>query len=155
MSVDTRAIMSRVATAALAFCSIVVVQDTFAATTTASVNFGSNKSAMPSQGLGVASAVYDNYLMSSGVSSALVNAGVKAVRYPGGSYADAFHWQTTTACGGAYVNSSDGFDNFINNVVTPAGAKAIITTNYGSNSACTGGGNPSEAAAWVQYANVT
>jgi hypothetical protein len=103
----------------------------FAASTTVSVNFGSTKSAMSSQGLGVASAVYDGYLTSSGVGSALANAGVKAVRYPGGSYADIFHWQNYTSCGG-YLASGNGFD----------------TT-------CTHGGDPSEAAGWVNYANKT
>jgi len=38
--------------------------------------------------------------------------------------------------------------------VLPAGAQAIITVNYGSNQAGTGGGNPAEAADWVRYANL-
>jgi hypothetical protein len=127
----------------------------FAASTTISVNFGSNLSTMPAQGLGVCTAVYDNSLISSAVSSALVNAGVKAVRYPGGSYADAFNWQTTTMNGGAYLDSNDSFDNFMNTVVNPTGAKAIITVNYGSNPSNNGGGDPNVAAAWVKYANIT
>ena len=126
-----------------------------AASTTVSVNFGSNLSAMGSQGRGVCSAVYDNYMMSSGVSSALSNVGIQTVRYPGGSYSDTFHWQTYTACNSSYLASGNTFDNFMNNVVNPSGAKAIITVNYGSNSSCDGGGDPNEAAAWVAYANKT
>ena len=30
-----------------------------------------------------------------------------------------------------------------------------VTVNYGSNRACSGGADPSEAAGWVQYANDT
>ena len=38
-------------------------------------------------------------------------------------------------------------------VVNPVGADAVIGVNYGSNPACTGGADPNEAAAWVNYAN--
>jgi hypothetical protein len=119
---------------------------------TVTLNPAQTMAAMPLEGLGVASAVYDNYLVSAGTAAAIANAGVKIVRYPGGSYADIFHWQTTTSCGG-YIASGAGFDTWINNTVIPAGAKAIITVNYGSNPACDGGADPSEAAAWVNYAN--
>lgn len=122
---------------------------------TATVSFGTNKYAMPSEGLGVCTAVYDNSMTRSTVAPALKAAGIQAIRYPGGSYADAFNWQTTTMNGGAYINTSDSFDNFMNDVVVPSGAKAIITANYGSNPTNNGGGDSAVAAAWVQYANVT
>jgi hypothetical protein len=118
------------------------------------VNTAQTMAAMSLEGLGVASAVYDNYLTSAGTASALINAGIKAVRYPGGSYADIVHWQTCSSCGG-YTASGACFDTWINNLVTPAGAKAIITVNYGSNPGCNAGGDTNEAATWVQYANVT
>ena len=47
------------------------------------------------------------------------------------------------------------FDNWIDKVVQPAGAKAIITVNYGSDPTDTSAGDPNEAAAWVDYANNT
>ena len=119
---------------------------------TVTLNPTQTMAAMPLEGLGVASAVYDNYLVSAGTAAAISNAGIKIVRYPGGSYADIFHWQTTTSCGG-YIASGAGFDSWINNTVIPAGTKAIITVNYGSNPTCDGGADPSEAAAWVNYAN--
>jgi hypothetical protein len=118
------------------------------------VNPAQTMAAMPVEGLGVASAVYFSLMTSSGAASALTNAGISAIRYPGGSYADIFHWQTYTGCGG-YLAPGDTFDNFINSLVTPASAKAIITVNYGSNPTCDGGGDTNEAAAWVHYANVT
>ncbi|WP_327722234.1 hypothetical protein OG381_47795 [Streptomyces sp. NBC_00490] len=64
-------------------------------------------------------------------------AGMKAVRYPGGSYADIYHWQTHTTEGG-YVAPNTGFDTFMG-TVRAAGAQPIITANYGS-------GTPEEAA---------
>lgn len=123
-----------------------------AANATITINANQTKATMPSQGLGAATAVYDNFLLSSGVAAQLSANHVQALRYPGGSYADAFHWQTTTMSGGAYINANNTFDNFMTQIVNPAGAKAIITTNYGSNAAGTAGGDPNEAAGWVAYA---
>jgi hypothetical protein len=119
---------------------------------TVTVNPAQPMATMPLEGLGVASAVYYGLLTSPGAAPSVAAAGIKAIRYPGGSYADIFHWQTSTTCGG-YVAPGAGFDNFINSLVIPAGAKAIITVNYGSNPACNGGGDTNVAAAWVNYAN--
>ena len=110
---------------------------------------------MPAQGLGVCTAVYDNDLISSQIPPLLKAAGVTALRYPGGSYADIFNWQNSTVNDGGYINSADTFANFMNDLVNPTGAKAIITVNYGSNPQNNGGGSPTYAAAWVGNANVT
>ncbi len=110
---------------------------------------------MPAGGLGVCSATYDNVLIDGRVAPKLKVAGISAVRYPGGSYGDVFNWQTTTGNEGAYVNGNDTFANFMNTVVNPAGAQAIVTINYGSNPAGNAGGDTNVAAAWVAYANVT
>jgi hypothetical protein len=126
---------------------------TVLAPVTVTLNPAQTMAAMPLEGMGIASAVYDNILVSAGTAAAISNAGIKIVRYPGGSYADTFHWQNYTACSGSYLASDNGFDNWINNTVIPAGAKAIITINYGSNLTCDGGTDPTEAAAWVNYAN--
>ncbi len=87
-----------------------------------------------------------------GIVPALTAAGIKAARWPGGSESDLFHWRGNTACGGAYVNANATFDTFINQVVLPAKLKAAVTLNYGTNIACDGPGDPSEAAAWVDHA---
>ena len=112
---------------------------------------------MPLTGLGVGSSVYDNYLVDAAVPVNLKAAGVGMVRYPGGSYADIFHWQTdsTTTGQGGYIAANTGFVNWITQDVIAARASAIITVNYGSNPAGTGGADPSEAAGWVNYANLT
>ena len=64
------------------------------------------------------------------------------VRYPGGSYADIYHWQNNTADGG-YVAPNTGFDAFMG-TVKAAGAQPIIIADYGS-------GTPQEAADLLEY----
>jgi hypothetical protein len=132
-----------------------VVTVTVLAPITVTLNPTQTMATMPLEGLGVASAVYDNILTSAGIGNSISNAGIKIIRYPGGSYADCFHWQNYSGCDNIYLASGNTFDNWINNTVIPAGAKAIITVNYGSNTTCDGGADPSEAAAWVNYANIT
>jgi hypothetical protein len=70
---------------------------------------------------------------------------LQALRYPGGSYSDIYHWRDHTAPGG-YVAPNTDFDHFMAGVQR-AGAKPIVTANYGT-------GTPQEAADWVRYANV-
>ena len=86
------------------------------------------------------------------VLQALQTMGARMVRWPGGSNSDASHWKTMTYCDGAYQNPNSTFDNFMQGIVKSGSMQAAITVNYGSNQACTGGGDPTEAAAWVAYA---
>jgi hypothetical protein len=90
-----------------------------------------------------------------GVAAALQGSGLHLTRWPGGSLSDAYHWQTATACGGGYINPNSTFDNFMQDVAIPAHLDVAVTVNYGSNAACNAGGDPAEAAAWVDYANNT
>jgi hypothetical protein len=110
---------------------------------------------VPSTALGLNTAVWDSHLQDNAIPGMLQNAGVKLLRFPGGSTSDAYHWQSNsmTPGQGGSSNSANTFDRFMQNVVRPAGAQAMITVNYGSNAAGNGGGDPSEAAAWVNYAN--
>lgn len=82
----------------------------------------------------------------------------RILRWPGGSLADGYHWQSQTQCNAsnnrlvtAYDPAST-FDNFIDRIVIPGGYDVAITVDYGSNESCTGGGDPKEAAAWVAHA---
>ncbi|HEX6354937.1 cellulose binding domain-containing protein [Actinophytocola sp.] len=95
--------------------------------------------------LGVNHAIWDSQLGTPEVADLLKGAGVRAMRYPGGSYSDIYHWETHTAPGG-YVAPNTDFDQFMAGV-RRAGAQPIVTANYGT-------GTPEEAAAWVRYANV-
>ncbi|GAA3437589.1 RICIN domain-containing protein [Kutzneria kofuensis] len=95
---------------------------------------------------GLNAAVYDANMNRSDIPGLLSNAGVGMMRYPGGSYADIYHWQTNTA-DGAFVAPNTDFDTFMG-TVRAAHTQPIITADYGS-------GTPDEAAAWVRYANIT
>lgn len=88
----------------------------------------------------------------SGVAAAMKTGGVKAVRWPGGSESDEFHWATNSDCAGGYTNPNSTFDNFFADVVKPGKFDVAVTVNYGSNAACNAGGDPTEAAGWVAYA---
>ena len=131
-----------------------VVAVTVLSPASVTINANNTMATMPLQGLGVCTAVYDNYLINyPSIATQLNAAGIGAVRYPGGSYADVYSWSNNSGIDGAYVNSNDGFDNFMNDIVNPAGAQAIITVNYGSNPSNTAGGDTNVAAAWVKHAN--
>lgn len=95
---------------------------------------------------GVNTAIWDAHMNDPEVAALMKAADVGAMRYPGGSYADIYHWKTHTAPGG-YVAPGTGFDAFMG-TVRATGAQPVLIANYGS-------GTPEEAADWVRYANVT
>ncbi|GGI97847.1 alpha-L-arabinofuranosidase [Alicyclobacillus cellulosilyticus] len=111
---------------------------------------------IPKTAFGINTAVWDANLLDDKVPSLLRQAGITILRFPGGSTSDVYHWKTQSITPGqtGYANPADTFDAFMG-VVKKAGAQAMVTVNYGSNAAGTGGGDPSEAAAWVRYANIT
>ena len=78
-------------------------------------------------------------------------AGIHAVRWPGGSWSDDYHWATNTMCGNT-PNSNATFANFVNDLALPGSFDVALTANYGTNSTCNGPGQPSEAAAWITQA---
>jgi len=119
------------------------------------VDLKSEIAKVPALGYGVGMSVYDNNFTPADLPEKLKTAGVTALRFPGGSYSDAYHWKTNSRTAGTtlYINPNDTFDHFMTMDVLPTGAGAIITVNYGSNAAGTGGGDPAEAAEWVRYAN--
>ena len=110
------------------------------------VDAGTSLGTVPSTGVGLNTAVYDPHMNDTTASSLMKAAGVRQLRYPGGSYADAYHWKTHTLDGGGWVAPGTDFDHFMA-TAKRVGAQPIITANYGS-------GTPQEAADWVKYANV-
>lgn len=78
------------------------------------------------------------------------------VRWPMALFSDYYHWQTNSFSSCASTWGPDArttFDQFMQQTAQPLGLDVNITVNYGSNASCTGGGDPNEAAAWVDYAN--
>jgi cellulose binding protein with CBM2 domain/fibronectin type III domain protein len=113
--------------------------------TTVTVNARAGLATMPTTGLGINHAVWDTNLGTTQTTDLLGAAGVKMMRYPGGSYGDIYHWESHTAPGG-YVAPNTDFDTFMSGVER-AGAQAMVIANYGT-------GSPEEAAGWVRQANV-
>jgi hypothetical protein len=115
-------------------------------TANVTVNANEGQGTIPATAYGLNSAVWDSQMNVPQVEGLLQQAGVRMLRYPGGSYGDIYHWQTNTAPGG-YVAPGTDFDSFMG-TVRKIGAQPVLIANYGT-------GTPTEAAAWVQYANIT
>jgi hypothetical protein len=121
-----------------------------AVATTVAVDQASIGPAVTDQILGMNMAAwYDP--TTSAVVPAFQLAGIQAVRWPGGSWSDDYHWATNTMCGNT-PNSNATFANFVNDLVTPGSFDVALTANYGTDAACTGPGDPTEAAAWIAKA---
>jgi hypothetical protein len=116
------------------------------AVTTVDVDARAGLATVPDTALGVNHAIWDAELGTTAVSDLLKDAGVRMLRYPGGSYADIYHWKDHTAPGG-YVAPGTDFDTFMAGA-RRTGAQPMIIANYGT-------GTAQEAADWVRYANVT
>lgn len=105
---------------------------------------------------------YDFTVNTSTIVNAFQGAGIVALRWPGGSSSDDYHWNggaanpangtapTASSCNGTYFAPNTNYLNFIHNL--EPGFNIALTANYGSNEACTGGGDPNEAANWIKYA---
>jgi hypothetical protein len=109
--------------------------------------------------VGVQTDVSDNSFMTADTAKAVRAGAVTALRYPGSAVSGVYHWSRNTQTNwqgtdkpNFWVPPANHFGNFIG-LLNQTGAQAIITVNYGSNLAGTGGGEPAEAAAWVAYAN--
>ncbi len=111
--------------------------------------------------LGVHTSAYDGNMQLATTPDLLKAAGIGSMRYPGGSYADLYHWESHTATwtpaagaggNGIYIARDTDFGSFVG-FLERVGARAVITVNYGMNPQGTGPGVPQEAAAWVAYAN--
>ncbi len=95
---------------------------------------------------GVNAAVWDVVFDTATTISLLTEMGNQALRFPGGSLSDEYHWQSNTT-GSNTWQWATSFDKFAH-VSTSTAAKVFITANYGS-------GTPTEAADWVRYGNIT
>src|SRR5580698_5239148 len=123
-------------------------------TTSVSVDLSSSGPMVTDQILGMNLAAWFDDASSTNapmIQAAFGNAGIKAIRWPGGSWSDAYNWETNTECGN-FANSNDDFTDFVNNLVIPGGYDLALTADYGTGKNCTGPGDPTEAAAWAAEA---
>jgi alpha-N-arabinofuranosidase len=95
---------------------------------------------------GVNTAIWDATLDTPDSIASLREAAPLALRFPGGSISDQYHWASNSGAP-APRHWPTSFTNFMH-VAANLQAQVVITVNYGS-------GTPEEAAAWVRCANVT
>jgi alpha-N-arabinofuranosidase len=95
---------------------------------------------------GVNAAVWDSLFDTATTKDLLTAMGNQALRFPGGSLSDDYHWATNTTDNNAWQWATS-FTAFAD-VATTVGTQVFITVNYGS-------GTPQEAASWVSNSNVT
>jgi alpha-N-arabinofuranosidase len=93
---------------------------------------------------GINAAVWDGAYASPNTTALLTELNNQALRFPGGSLSDVYHWQTNMSEGQTFEWATN-FDEFVA-VAAATRAAVYITANYGT-------GTPEEAAAWVHYAN--
>lgn len=88
----------------------------------------------------------ENLHQNTDVIAKLRAAGVRTVRFPGGSAADSYHWQVYEPgdSSNAWSTNTTDFMQFVQAV----GAEPVITVNFGTGSA-------QEAADWVRFTNAT
>ncbi|MGC9140117.1 alpha-L-arabinofuranosidase [Athalassotoga sp.] len=128
----------------------------FSASVSITVNTAAEIVTLPQTSFGLNAAAWDWHLLDPVIPGLMKNLNVKVLRFPGGSFSDIYDWETNSVVPGQdfpYVDPQNTFDNFMK-LVNEIGAQALITVNYGTNFAGTGGGEPSEAAKWVKYANI-
>jgi alpha-L-arabinofuranosidase len=94
---------------------------------------------------GVNAAIWDGAFAAPETTGLLAAAGVRTLRFPGGSLANEYHWKTNTTLDNTWTWATD-FDAFAA-VATALQAQVFISVNYGT-------GTPAEAADWVTHANV-
>lgn len=153
---------------AIALCLLFALPAGAQNTATVWVNIAKVGPRIPAQALGVNTTNGDDLLLDPALPPLLQAIGSPIIRYPGGMVSELYHWQTNSLTPGVATipglppdirhdiltgtDPDDSFDNFMH-VVRSLGSSAMITVNYGTNAAGTGGGDPDEAAAWVNYAN--
>jgi hypothetical protein len=95
---------------------------------------------------GLNAAIWDGAFDTPTTQGLLNEACNQALRFPGGSASDQYHWQTNMSEGQTFTWAT-GFDAFAD-TAEKTHAQVYITANYGT-------GTPEEAAAWVKYSNKT
>ena len=111
-----------------------------------SVNAGQPVRTADARWFGMNVAMWDNALDTPQTITDLANMGTRAVRLPGGSDSDDYHWLFNRQDNNTWTWQTS-LANFIH-VITNINSLAMTTVNYGT-------GFTNEAAAWVAYANAT
>lgn len=144
---------------ALAAALVISAAPALAYNATVSVNTATVKATIPATAYGIHTSVYDNNLNNSTTPGKLNAIGISMLRWPGGGYADVYHWsvnqdtQFENSGNLGYVAPNTDVGHFAQLVQNVSGGQGIITVNYGSSLDGAHGGEPKEAAALVAYCN--
>lgn len=95
---------------------------------------------------GINAAMWDSSFESQTTVSFLESTGAKLLRFPGGSLSNQYNWQTNTTLDNTWTWVTS-FDDFAS-IAKAVNSEATICVNYGT-------GTADEAAAWVEYSNIT
>lgn len=95
---------------------------------------------------GLNTAIWDSSFATPTTVGLLTEMGNQALRFPGGSFSNDYHWKTNTINGSGFQWPTT-FDDFAG-VASATGAQVFVSVNYGSST-------PTDAADWVRHANVT
>jgi hypothetical protein len=113
---------------------------------------------------------YDEVGNATAINGAFAQAGIQAIRWPGGSWSDEYHWRTPNGSANPNLpfmceNNSSGvpngntswggystFEEFVTSIAQGGSYDLALTADYGTDTACTGPGDPAEAEAWVAAA---
>ncbi len=114
---------------------------------------------------------FDDVGNAAAINMAFQQAGIQAIRWPGGSWSDQYHWGYQTGssslvtpyqCTCSTANSCTAnstawggystFAEFVSAIPQGGPYDLALTADYGTNEACTAGGDPKEAAAWAAAA---
>jgi len=110
-----------------------------AQTVNVSVDFNHSIRTVDERVFGVNAVIWDGQTANPQTINLLSAAGVRAIRIPGGSASDEYHWRTNTRDLVTTWTWSAGFDAF-STLIAGLNAQAYVTVNYGT-------GTPEEAAA--------
>jgi len=109
-----------------------------------SVNAGQTIRTADARWFGMNVAIWDTALDTPQTVTQLTNMGARALRFPGGSDSDDYHWVSNRQDNNTWTWQTS-MASFID-VITNMNGQSMITVNYGC-------GFTNEAAAWVAYAN--
>src|ERR1700733_6669168 len=122
-------------------------------------NVTASDAVIPATAFGVHTSVYDNNFDNTTTPARLNAIGVNTLRWPGGGYADVYHWSTNAntqfenSGSYGYLAPNTDIGHFVRLLLSVTQPQAVITVNYGSSLDGAHGGQPKEAAALVAYLN--
>ncbi len=129
----------------------------FAGETKVAVDLGKPINILTNTSIGLPASMNDGDAFKPAAAQFTRLTGATVLRYPGGGgIADLYHWSSKemTQIEGSqspYISPDSNFGNFAKDL--DKFGTALIVVNYGTNNSGAAGGDESEAAAWVAYAN--